>query len=150
MPEDIFPQALKFVLTWEGGFVDDPKDRGGATNHGITQSVYDAWRKKNRLPFQSVKLISPGEVSIIYRDEYWEPFNQMHLDPKLQTAAFNAAVNMGIGEAKKLLARSGNSLDRFFDLQEYTYREYSLSPGQSKFLQGWLNRTEALKKMLGE
>lgn len=34
--------ALKFVLRWEGGFVDHPDDPGGRTNKGVTQKVYDA------------------------------------------------------------------------------------------------------------
>lgn len=25
-----------FILKWEGGFVDDPADLGGATNKGVT------------------------------------------------------------------------------------------------------------------
>jgi lysozyme family protein len=29
-------QALRFTLQWEGGYVDDPRDPGGATNKGVT------------------------------------------------------------------------------------------------------------------
>ena len=39
-----YNDALAFVLRWEGGFVDDPRDRGGRTMKGVTQNVYNAWR----------------------------------------------------------------------------------------------------------
>ena len=31
-----------FILSWEGGFVNDPHDRGGATNRGVTIAT---WRQ---------------------------------------------------------------------------------------------------------
>ena len=40
----MFERALTFVLRWEGGYVDHPADPGGATNYGVTQRTYDAWR----------------------------------------------------------------------------------------------------------
>lgn len=39
-----FTRAITFILKWEGGFSDDPDDRGGRTNKGVTQKVYDTWR----------------------------------------------------------------------------------------------------------
>ena len=33
---------LPFILRWEGGFVNDPMDKGGATNKGVTIAT---WRK---------------------------------------------------------------------------------------------------------
>ena len=33
---------LPFILLWEGGFVADPADRGGATNMGVTLGT---WRQ---------------------------------------------------------------------------------------------------------
>ncbi len=30
----------KFILSWEGGFANDPDDLGGATNSGVTLSTY--------------------------------------------------------------------------------------------------------------
>lgn len=34
-----FPQLLRF----EGGFVDDPSDPGGATNRGITLATFERY-----------------------------------------------------------------------------------------------------------
>ena len=50
MPSAAFEASLPFVLRWEGGFVDHPNDPGGRTNKGVTQKVYDAWRKRQGLP----------------------------------------------------------------------------------------------------
>ena len=31
---------IKFILSWEGGFVNDQRDSGGATNKGVTLSTF--------------------------------------------------------------------------------------------------------------
>lgn len=33
---------VPFVLKWEGGYVNDPVDRGGETNMGITRATFDS------------------------------------------------------------------------------------------------------------
>ena len=33
-------KLLPFILAWEGKFVDDPDDRGGATNMGVTLKTW--------------------------------------------------------------------------------------------------------------
>lgn len=35
-----------FILKWEGGFVNDPADLGGATNKGVTIGTYKEYRKQ--------------------------------------------------------------------------------------------------------
>ena len=35
-----------FILKWEGGFVNDPDDLGGATNMGVTIGTYEAYCRK--------------------------------------------------------------------------------------------------------
>ena len=57
MPSSRFDASLPFILRWEGGFVDHPADRGGATNKGVTQRVYDAWRARQGQAPRSVRLI---------------------------------------------------------------------------------------------
>jgi lysozyme family protein len=61
-----FAAALPFILRWEGGFVDDPDDRGGRTNKGVTQAVYQAWRADQGLPGQDVRQINDQEVASIW------------------------------------------------------------------------------------
>ena len=43
-----------FILKWEGGFVNDPDDLGGATNMGITIATYRVYRKRKGLPEPTV------------------------------------------------------------------------------------------------
>lgn len=68
---DIFPVCLNQVLLSEGGFVDDKDDPGGATNLGVTQFTYDAYRRRTKQTPQSVRLITRAEAGSIYRDSYW-------------------------------------------------------------------------------
>lgn len=35
-----YPQMVKFVLAREGGYVNDPTDKGGETNKGITHTTF--------------------------------------------------------------------------------------------------------------
>ena len=44
MPSHI--DAIEKVLKHEGGYVDHPADKGGATNFGITQKVYEEFVKR--------------------------------------------------------------------------------------------------------
>ncbi len=105
---DEFIECLRFVLKWEGSkFVHHPLDRGGPTRYGITQAVYDKWRKAKKQPPRSVQLITLEEVADIYWHRYWLPAGcdwLPHLPLKLFT--FDTAVNMGVGRAKQFLTKA--------------------------------------------
>lgn len=98
-----FAQAIKFVLKWEGGYVNHPADPGGATNIGITQATYDKYRRSKGLPLQSVRKIGQSEVEEIYHERYWKPINGDNLPNSLALAAFDLAVNSGLDTAKRAL-----------------------------------------------
>jgi len=98
-----YPQALKQVLKYEGGYSDHKNDPGGPTMKGITQAVYDAWQKKNGLPTQSVRNISDAAVAAIYKQQYWDAISGDDLPSGVDFAVFDFAVNSGVSRAAKYL-----------------------------------------------
>lgn len=63
-----------FILKWEGGFVNDPADLGGATNKGVTIGTYKEYRKKKGLPeptVEDLKKLSDDEWTDILKTYYW-------------------------------------------------------------------------------
>lgn len=169
-----FVESLPFVLRWEGGFVNHPADPGGATNKGVTQKVYDAWRADSGLTVQSVRQISDEEVHAIYEGGYWRPPRCDSLQRKLDLAQFDTAVNMGPGRAVRFLQQAvgaavdgdfgpgteravrdsvedlGGTLARYCDAREAFYlRLIERNPKLAVFRKGWMNRLNALRKELG-
>ena len=73
MSKDTYNQALAAVLREEGGKSDNPKDPGGRTNQGITQTVWhDTYRKRMGLPTRDVYIMESSERDAIYRQSYWD------------------------------------------------------------------------------
>lgn len=100
-----FSSALPIILKHEGGFVDDPVDRGGATNFGITQAVYDSYRRGKNLATQTVRTITEKEVEDIYHQNYWLDGLCDRLPYALALVHFDFAVNAGITQAFRTLQR---------------------------------------------
>ena len=163
-----FEKALAFTLPAEGGFVDDPDDPGGATNHGITQGTYDRYRTSIDAGLQSVALISDDEVRLIYRDGYWRAGQCDKLREPLDGVHFDDCVNLGATEAARLLQEVvGAAVDGVIGPQtmakveehdpvtlaqalcdrraEFYRRLVAARPENGKFLKGWLSRVAALR-----
>ena len=100
-----FDAALAAVLAHEGGYVNDPRDPGGATNRGVTQGTYDAWRADHQLPLQSVRLITPAEVMAVYKRRYWDAVRGDTMPSGLDYCLFDFAVNSGPKRAITYLQR---------------------------------------------
>ena len=98
-----FEKALALVLEHEGGYVNHPKDPGDATNRGVTQAVYDAYRKMRGRGRQSVKFITDEELRAIYKFQYWDKVQGDFLPSGLDYAVFDFAVNSGVSRAAKYL-----------------------------------------------
>ena len=98
-----YAKCLAQVLKYEGGYVDHPKDPGGPTNKGVTQAVYDSWRKSQNLPTQSVRAIADSEVAAIYKNLYWDRISGDNLPSGVDFAVFDYAVNSGVSRAAKML-----------------------------------------------
>ena len=92
---DNFQASLKMVLKHEGGFVDHPKDPGGATNKGVTRQTYESFLGR---PLESVnELIEiPDEhIQEIYRIRYWDKVKGDDLPSGLDFSVFDWGVNSG-------------------------------------------------------
>ena len=147
----IFDTALEFVLRSEGGYVDNPADSGGATNYGITQNVYNTYRKSHSKPIEDVKNITYIEVSDIYYNEYWIASGCSKLTNKLAVVVFDTAVNMGVSRAQNFLKLSISNVDKYLALREGKYIEFAQDvPSQKIFLNGWLNRIKNLKLFISK
>lgn len=138
---DLFNKALQFVLDQEGGFVDDPDDKGGATNKGITQSTYDSYRKANKKGLQCVKNITVQEISDIYYKNYWVNAGCDKMTSVFAVIAFDTAVNMGISRISEFMKEAEYiSTEKFLLARIKKYTEFAKVGNQKKFLLGWLNR----------
>lgn len=103
---DRFPHCMTFVFGKEGGYVDDPDDRGGPTNMGITLATLRSWRRDPTLVAADVARMSRGEAQTIYREWFWEEPNFHLLPPGLDLLMFDFGVNSGPERATKFLQDS--------------------------------------------
>lgn len=104
MARESYDRALAEVFKHEGGYVDHPKDPGGATNMGITFKVLQAWRGKE-ITKQDVKNLTRAEAADIYRKNYWDKVRGDELPAGLDLAVFDFAVNSGPKRAAEFLQR---------------------------------------------
>jgi lysozyme family protein len=64
------------ILNWEGGFVNDPIDHGGATNKGITISTFKAVGFDNDgdgdIDVNDLKQLTIEQFTAILKKNYWD------------------------------------------------------------------------------
>ncbi len=70
-------RLASFILRWEGGFVNDPADRGGATHMGVTLSTWQqVGYDKNRdgkIDIEDLRALTPEEVVCwVLKPHYWD------------------------------------------------------------------------------
>jgi lysozyme family protein len=169
-------KLIPYVLKWEGGFVNNPKDPGGATNMGVTMAVWKSQgydKNGDRIiDVKDLKLITVKEVTMIMKKSYWDRWLADNI--KSQAVA-NILVDWvwcsgkwGIVIPQRLLGLKEDGIVGYLTLealnetilenetkfieQLYTARkDYILdiinhNPSLATFKKGWFNRLEDLKK----
>lgn len=136
-----FDQAVGMVLKHEGGYVNDPVDPGGETKYGISKRAY---------PKVDIKGLTVDGAKAIYKRDYWDAVGGDSLPPNVRYAAFDTAVNMGVGVAKKFLKESGGDLDKFIALRRARYAAIiQKNPKMAKYQRGWNNRLNEVAALSG-
>ena len=97
-----FDQCLSMVLKHEGGFVDHPKDPGGATNMGVTLGTYEQWMGRS-VTIAEMKALTVDDVAPIYRNRYWDRVRGDDLPSGVDWSVFDWAVNSGPSRSAKAL-----------------------------------------------
>ena len=101
---DRFPICLPITLAHEGGYVDHPKDPGGATNLGVTLKTLSGWLGRPATKAE-VKALKRHDVEPIYRRNYWDPAGCARYQPGADLCVFDAAVNSGVSRGKAWAAQ---------------------------------------------
>ena len=97
--------SLTHLLRREGGFVDHPADRGGATNFGITAATLGDWRGLGRpASREEVKALTEREARAIYTKRYLTDTRIGEIkNAKLRDLMLDCAVHHGPSRATKWL-----------------------------------------------
>lgn len=157
-----------FILKWEGGFVNDPNDSGGATNKGVTLATFRRYKGEDAT-VDDLKAITDEEWTNIYKTMYWDKFRADEIAS--QTVA-NLCVDwlwmsgtkaikyvqrlIGADEdgivGKQTLALlnakgDGLVLPIYNYRKDFYHRIVASRPSQKRFLRGWINRLNALMEL---
>lgn len=96
-----FEKAFDILLSHEGGFVNHPKDPGGATRYGVTQRV------AQKQGYQGdMRELSLSEAKRIARAAYWDEVKADFMPDALRFDLFDGAYNSGPVQAIKWLQRA--------------------------------------------
>jgi lysozyme family protein len=159
-----FDQCLRKLLVHEGGYVNDPRDTGGMTNLGVTKVVWERWTDKVADEAE-MRSLTPEKVAPLYKAEFWDRVHGDELPDGVDHCVFDAAVNMGVGTAVRMLQQCCNVqidgvmgpktvraaqqmddhllIEAFMDARERRYRGLDAF---KTFGKGWLNRLAAVEQ----
>lgn len=114
-----FDAIMEYVFKDEGGYVNHPKDPGGATNMGVTQRTYDWYCELNKISSKNVKDLTKEEAKQVYHQLFWEKSGAKEIaengNAELAYVVFDTAIHSGVARAKKLLAKSGGDAEKMLE-----------------------------------
>lgn len=162
-----------YIKKWEGGFVNDPADKGGATNMGVTIATFEAYCRRKAYPRPTVerlKRLTEKEWLDILKTMFWDKWKADAIHSQklanilvdwvwcsgshgilIPQKLLGVKVDGVVGE-KTLEAINAQDPDKFFqtvlDARKRYLNDITISrPANRRFLKGWLNRLEDIKRL---
>lgn len=105
MAVENFNQVMLHIFEVEGGYVDHPRDPGGATNMGITIGTLSRWRGQS-VTKEDVRNLTKMEAKNIYFNYYWEEVDCDDWPSGLDLLMMDACVNSGPRASVRWLQRA--------------------------------------------
>ena len=108
-------EMLDDILRQEGGYVNDPADRGGATNYGISL-MYAQGKpqldldRDGDIDARDIQMVTPAIARQLYREDFFLRPRLHTLPEPLHPQLFDISVNSGPPRAIILLQRALRSL----------------------------------------
>lgn len=150
------------IIRWEGGFVNDPDDAGGATNKGVTLATFRKFYGAEAT-VQQLKRITDEQWLHIFEVGYWNIFKADDInDQSVANMCVDWLYNSGVAAIKRVQKIVGvvddgivgpktigainakEAKPLFFQIRAariaFVETIARNKPSQRKFLQGWKNR----------
>ena len=165
-------KLVPHIIKFEGGFVDDPDDLGGATNRGVCYRTYKLYcsRKKRSVPtIEDLKNISDEEFADILKSMYWDACRADKIESQsvanaIVDWAWNSGTVTASKEVQKVLGvtadgiignitlaaiNSRSPMPLFGAIQDarlaYIDKICVSRPVNRKFENGWVRRVKSLQ-----
>lgn len=165
-------KLVPYIIKFEGGFVNDHDDLGGATNRGVCYRTYKLYcsRKKRPVPtIEDLKNITDEEFADILKSMYWDACRADKIESQsvanaIVDWAWNSGTITASKEVQKVLGvtadgiignitlaaiNSRSPLPLFGAIQTarkfYIERICIARPKNKKYRKGWVNRINNLQ-----
>ena len=158
----------EYCRSWEGGWSDNPNDKGGATMRGVTYKTFCRFRKAMKRPeptLTELRKISNAEWTEVLRWGYWDPIKADEIKDEWVTYLLadcvwmsgtgyikNVQRQLGLKDdgviGKKTLAKlngmNGEELFKTLWQQREKFLKNIAKGSQKGFLSGWLRRLNCM------
>lgn len=158
-----YKELIPIIKKWEGGYVNDPDDSGGATNKGVTLATFRTWFGANKT-VNDLKALTDEQWIYIFLNGYWNQCKASEINnqaianiivdwawasgPKTAIKKVQGIVGTdidGIVGPKTLAAINNAEPRQLFNKIKAARLQFvenlaEQRPKDKKFLQGWKNR----------